>query len=214
MKNYGIIFDLDGTLWDVADVTHMSANEVAEKYGLNYVTKKAVLDSFGLPKEGSAKNFFPDLPLSVSLPYTEEIISSNIDNLFRFGGKLYPDVVGVLKALSENYDLFIVTNSPFRRYAESFIASTKTSAYFKEYYSAGELGLSKSQALKKIVVDFRLEKAVYVGDTQMDFEATAEAGLPFIFANYGFGEAEGAKYVISSMKELPIAVERVFGLKE
>ena len=210
MERQGIIFDLDGTLWDVADVTHMSANQVSKKYGLSPVSKKAVLDSFGLPKEGSAKNFFPDLPLSISLPYTEEIISSNIDNLFEFGGKLYPGVIETLEVLNKDYDLFIVTNSPFRRYAESFIASTKTAGCFKEYYSAGELGLTKAQAIKKVVLHFALQKAVYVGDTETDFISSKEAGVEFVFADYGFGNVADAKFRISALSELPSVIERVF----
>ena len=210
MQKNGVIFDLDGTLWDVADVTHMSANEVALKYGLNYVTKKAVLDSFGLPKEGSAKNFFPDLPLSVSLPYTEEIIASNIDNLFKYGGKLYPDAKTVLQKLKDKYDLFIVTNSPFRRYAESFIVSTETAACFKEYYSAGELGLTKAQAIKKVVLDFSLQNALYVGDTETDYLSSKEAGVDFIYADFGFGKAPDAKFTVSALKELPGVIERIF----
>lgn len=210
MQKYGVIFDLDGTLWDVADVTHMSANEVAEKYGLHSITKKAVLDSFGLPKEGSAKNFFPDLPLRVSVPYTEEIIASNIDNLFKLGGKIYPDAKPVLAKLKDEYDLFIVTNSPFRRYAEAFLVSTGTAAIFKEYCSAGELSLTKAQAIKRIVDDFELKKAVYVGDTETDCLSSAEAGVEFIYANYGFGNVADAEYVISALKELPDVIERVF----
>ena len=31
-------------------------------------------------------------------------------------------------------------------------------------------------------------KAVYVGDTQGDMEASEQAGLPFVWAAYGFGK--------------------------
>lgn len=210
MKKYGVIFDLDGTLWDVAEVTQISANTVAKKYGLNYVTKKAVLDSFGLPKEGSAANFFPDLPLEVSVPYVDEIISLNIDNLFKLGGNLYPGVIDTLNRIKEDCDLFIVTNSPQRRYAESFICSSGTGGLFKEYYSAGELGLSKAQAIKKITVDFALDGAVYVGDTEMDYAASVEAGVEFIYVNYGFGKAPRAKYSIGTLTELPDVIKTVF----
>lgn len=210
MQKHGIIFDLDGTLWDVAETTFLSANEIAAEYGLNKVTMKAVLDSFGLPREGSAKNFFPDLPLCESVPYIDKVISRNIDNLFKSGGKLYSGVVETLETLNRDYDLFIVTNSPQRRYAESFIVSSGTQKLFKDYCSAGELGFTKAQAIKKTVEDNRLSKAVYIGDTETDEISATEAGIEFIYAAYGFGKVNNAEYVIGSIKELPKALEDVF----
>ena len=33
----------------------------------------------------------------------------------------------------------------------------------------------------------KITDAAYVGDTQGDYEAALEAGIPFIWASYGFG---------------------------
>ena len=210
MQKYGVIFDLDGTLWDVTDTTVYSANEIARKYGLPEVSKAAVVNSFGLPKEGSAKNFFPDLPLEKSLPYVDEIISQNIDNLFLRGGYLYPDLADMLEVINRKYALFIVTNSPKKRYAESFIVTSDTAKYFCDYCSAGELGLTKAEAIAKIVSDNKLDAAVYVGDTVMDRISAKEAGIGFIYADYGFGQIEDAEFTISALNELPAALERAF----
>jgi phosphoglycolate phosphatase len=35
-----------------------------------------------------------------------------------------------------------------------------------------------------------ITSVVYIGDTQGDLEAAEKAGIPFIFAAYGFGEPE------------------------
>ena len=43
----------------------------------------------------------------------------------------------------------------------------------------------------------------------MDQEASRQAGIPFVFASYGFGEAEGADAVISSLAELPGIAETI-----
>ena len=210
MQRNGVIFDLDGTLWDVTDVTLSSADEITAKRGLPSVSKAAVLNSFGLTKEGSAANFFPDMPLKESVPLIEEIISRNIDNLFVKGGNLYPDLTAALAELKCDYDLFIVTNSPQRRYAESFIVTSHTEEYFKNCFSAGELGMSKADAIAKIVTDYKLPRAVYVGDTQTDYDSAAEAGIAFIYADYGYGHINGAEFTVSGLKELPAAVKRVF----
>lgn len=42
----------------------------------------------------------------------------------------------------------------------------------------------------KIVKDHHLSSPVYVGDTLGDFNACQAAGVPFIFASYGFGQVE------------------------
>ena len=43
MKKEGILFDLDGTLWEVIDSTFKSANEIVKKYEDEEKTKKVVL---------------------------------------------------------------------------------------------------------------------------------------------------------------------------
>ena len=44
--------------------------------------------------------------------------------------------------------------------------------------------------------------AVYIGDTQGDYEATLEADVPFIFAAYGFGEPAGWEAKIEKILDL------------
>jgi phosphoglycolate phosphatase len=44
---------------------------------------------------------------------------------------------------------------------------------------------------------------VYVGDTMGDYNAATQAGVPFIFADYGFGKVpEGMVATISSISAL------------
>ena len=42
----------------------------------------------------------------------------------------------------------------------------------------------------------------YVGDTQLDYEATQKAGIAFIWASYGFGTPERYDYKIDSFPDL------------
>lgn len=48
----------------------------------------------------------------------------------------------------------------------------------------------------------RLEHVVYVGDTQGDADACREAGIPFILAEYGFGDVPDARRRIRKISEL------------
>ena len=46
------------------------------------------------------------------------------------------------------------------------------------------------------------EKAVYVGDTAGDEQSARDAGIPFIFCAYGFGQAKSPDAIINSFEEL------------
>ena len=81
--------------------------------------------------------------------------------------------------------------------------------YFKDYIAASELKISKADAIKKIINDYQLTKAIYVGDTKKDMEASDLAGIPFIQAKYGFGKDLNTKYYINEIKELPNIVEKL-----
>ena len=48
-----------------------------------------------------------------------------------------------------------------------------------------------------------IDRAVYVGDTQGDYDAAMEAGIPFIHAAYGFGHVPAGTPAIRDIRELP-----------
>ena len=51
---------------------------------------------------------------------------------------------------------------------------------------------------------------IYVGDTETDRVSSKEAGVDFIYADYGFGTVADAQFYISEIGELPGVIERVF----
>ncbi|MBR4910302.1 MAG: HAD family hydrolase [Clostridia bacterium] len=211
MKEYAVIFDLDGTLWDISDTATFTANTVAAKHGLPEISKATVKKAFGQRREGSAVLYFPHLPLKDSLPLIDEIISQTAKDVLSKGGKLYADLIDTLKVLNGDYDLYIISNSPQAEYVKSFIDFSGTADLFKGFYSVGELRLTKGESIAKVVSDNNYTQAVYVGDTELDFAAANEGGVTFVFAGYGFGEVKGAKYRIDSICELPQILMGVFG---
>ena len=48
-----------------------------------------------------------------------------------------------------------------------------------------------------------LQAPIYVGDTAGDQQAARQAGVPFVFAQYGFGQAHQPDHTIGSMADLP-----------
>jgi len=49
----------------------------------------------------------------------------------------------------------------------------------------GNLG---DKTIRALMAKDNLKKAVYIGDTNGDKQAAMDAGIPFIWAKYGFGE--------------------------
>lgn len=205
----GIIFDLDGTLWEVTNTTYNSVNEIAKKHNLDEVKIETIRSVFGCNKEESAKLYFPSLPLEEALKLTDEIAIINIHNLKKYGGNIYEGLESSLKNLKEKYDLFIVSNTDNKEYIEAFLKTSGLNNYFKDYIAASELKISKAEAIKKIIRNHNLSESIYVGDTIKDYEATKLAGIPFIYAKYGFGKDLKTTYCINSITDLPSIVEKV-----
>ena len=209
MRN-GVIFDLDGTLWEVIESTYKSINCIANKYGLKEVSKDTVCKGFGQNKEECAKLFFPDLEFDKSTKLMEEIGVINVEYLENNGGNVYKGEKEVLNKLVDKYDLYIVSNTAEIEYIRAFLKSADAEELFKDYIAASSLNISKANAIKKIIEDNKIESAVYVGDTIIDLEAAKNNRIPFVFAKYGFGKDLNAKYSINDIKELPNILEKVF----
>ena len=50
---------------------------------------------------------------------------------------------------------------------------------------------------------------VFVGDAQSDADAAAEAGVPFVWATYGYGHVPTAQYRIDKPMELVALMEKL-----
>jgi len=206
----GIIFDLDGTLWEVTNITYKSVNEIAQKHNLKEVNIETICSVFGCNKEETAKLYFPYLDLKESLQLINEISIVNIDKLKKYGGNVYEGLEDTLKVLIKKYNLFIVSNADNKEYIEAFLITSGLKEYFTEYLAASELNISKAEAINKIIKDNNLLESVYIGDTRKDLEATKIANIPFIQAKYGFGSNLKTNYYINSIKELPKIIIEIF----
>ena len=67
---------------------------------------------------------------------------------------------------------------------------------------SGRTGLDKGSNIRLIMERNNIQSAVYIGDTEGDEKASRIAGIPFIFASYGFGKALAPDAVISKIVEL------------
>ena len=206
-----IIFDLDGTLWEVIEATYKCANEVAKNHGVDEVTKETVCRVFGFNKKEAAEAYFPAVNLQESLGFMDEISELINVKLTKDGGNVYPGLESALKELNEKYDLYIVSNAADNGYIEAFLISSGLGHYFKDYIAASKLNITKAEAIKKVINDNTINKAVYVGDTIKDKDASALAGIPFVHVKYGFGKDVEAKYSVDTPRELPGMIDSIIG---
>lgn len=202
----GIIFDVDGTLWDSTETVAAAWNQAAEEFGgLNAHLSGVILKKqFGKPMNVIFKELFPSL--SPKDRSRLEILCDEQERIYlkKTPGLFYPDVFDTIKTLSKSWPLFIVSNCQ-AGYIDLVLEAGKLSPFIKGQLCLGETGLSKGKTLRSLMTRFGLESAVYVGDTQGDREACQEAGIPFIWATYGFGalsEASAAECSIHKLNEL------------
>ena len=210
--NKGIIFDLDGTLWDSSNQVVKAFNQALEQMeDIPYqLTTRDMQSVMGKQLDEIADIFFPN----VSKERRTEILAACCANeqsyLSQHGGTLYPHLESVLQLLTQKgYQLFIVSNCQ-AGYIESFYTYHKLNPYFKDYENPGRTGLSKGKNIKLIMERNHLDQAIYVGDTKGDYLATLESGIPFVHARYGFGVVEEAEYNISSIEMLPDLADKIF----
>ncbi|HTH83406.1 MAG TPA: HAD family hydrolase [Mucilaginibacter sp.] len=183
-----IIFDLDGTLWD------SSANVVlawqAAKNQVDYIK-----DDFTQPMIHSITGMTYKAIFETLLPYLDEqqreefktiAGKKELEILYEKGGELYPQLDETLQYLSGKYKLFIVSNCQ-SGYIEVFFKISGLEHHFLGHQCYGTKNKPKADNIKDIVNDHNLSAPVYIGDTMGDYNAATQAGVPFIFANYGFG---------------------------
>ena len=89
-----------------------------------------------------------------------------------------------------------------RGYIEVTIKSGGIEPFIKDHLCFGETRVSKGQTLRILMERNGLKDPVYVGDTQGDADACREAGIPFIYAEYGFGDVPDARMSIRSFPDL------------
>ena len=198
-----IIFDLDGTLWDSSGCVCAIWNRVLNKYediSLT-ITQEIVSKMMGKTMNEIGKTLFPNLTEERRQQIIADFGNEEVNYLSQKGAVLYESLEETLKILSLDYNLYIVSNCQ-DGYVEAFLHAHQLKSYFKDYEMSGRTGLDKGHNIKLIMKRNTIDQAFYVGDTEGDEEASRFAGIPFIYASYGFGKAKYPDMIIHSIKEL------------
>lgn len=206
-KTDGILFDLDGTLWDSRDGVLKAWNEVIcsdPGAARGPLTKEEILPCFGLPMDEIRDRLLSGAEPGARGHVMAKMCAHENEYLKKHGGKLFPGLEETLAFLSGRFPLFIVSNCQ-DGYIEAFLAAHRLGTYFKDTECWGRTHAAKDGSIRILMERNSLKRAVYVGDTAGDERSAKAAGLPFIYAAYGFGKAaspDGTISRVSDLKEL------------
>jgi phosphoglycolate phosphatase len=125
------------------------------------------------------------------------------------GGRLYEGVRETLQSLKDRGVKMSVVSNCQEGYVKAFLDSMDMWDYFVDYEEWGRSGLLKADNIRLVMERNGEDKAIYVGDIQRDSDAAHEAGIPCIYAAYGFGDINDAEGRIDSFDELPARLEEL-----
>ncbi|MBX0356810.1 HAD family hydrolase [Halobacillus sp. Nhm2S1] len=198
-----IIFDLDGTIWDPIDTvltawnSQIKENQQMEKE----LTRTDFEGTMGLQMDEISGKLFPFLAADVRSSLIRDCCAAEQGYIRQHGGDLFHKVEEVLSTLSHHYKLFIVSNCQ-DGYIEAFYEYHNLQQYFLDFENPGRTGLSKGENIKLVMERNHLLSPIYIGDTEGDLNASRYAGIPFVYARYGFGRVSEYDEVIETFNDL------------
>lgn len=200
----GIILDVDGTLWNSTGLVAKAWTRAVQENGCpeRTVTPQMLQALFGRTMDVIAAHLLPDLTvehrsriMDACCVYEHQVLEEDECRI------CYPGVEETIRELSGVLPLFIVSNCQ-KGYIELFLEKTGLAPFIEDIECYGNTGKGKSDNIRLLMERNGLKSPVYVGDTQGDADAAKEAGIPMIFAKYGFGTVDHAEAEISTFPEL------------
>ena len=206
----GLIFDMDGTLWDSSEGVAGAWSEKLRELGHGdiVVTQKDIMGVMGLTMDRIADILFAKIPQQERMQVLDACGEHENDYLRGHGGVLYPDLEKTLIRLKEKYPLFIVSNCQ-SGYIEAFLEYYGFGKYFEDIECYGNNLKNKGDNIALIAERNGIEKAYYIGDIQGDYDATMQAGFDFIHAAYGFGTVDADVPELAKFSDLPELLEKL-----
>ena len=190
MRRYkAVIFDLDGTLLDTLTDLAEGTNYALRINGFPERTLDEIRRFVGNGARKLIERAVPDGQVEAAL----EKVRQDFNVYYKIHCKdhtgPYPGIMEMLQELvQQGYSLGVVSNKP------DFAVQELIPEYFPDIFASisGERqGVAKKpapdlirEAMKNLHADS--SEAVYVGDSEVDLEAAANAGIPCISVAWGF----------------------------
>lgn len=197
------LFDVDGTIWNATQAVAESWKETCRNYHVSsdVITPQRLQKEFGKLLLDIGRSLFPDLPEEQMSALTHQCCVDENEYLRFHGPQAYPGIHELFQTLSKSYPIFIVSNCQ-AGYIEVMLERTGLGPFVKDHLCPGDTGKAKAGNILEIIHKYQLKDPVYIGDTMGDFNATHEAGIPFVYASYGFGDVPHPDYTIKKPLDL------------
>lgn len=203
MRPDALIFDLDGVLWDTCGTCADAWNRVLARLGIvrKPVVAADVRAVSGMPHLDGIRRAFPDLSEENVVRVAEATAEEDNLAVGTHGGVLYAGVREHVPLLSARLPLMIVSNCQ-RGYIETFLAWSGLGPHFVDRECWGNTGRMKPDNLAAVIRRNRLDRPLFIGDTEGDRAAAEANGVPFVHATYGFGTVARSDHRIDRFEDL------------
>lgn len=205
MKYDGIILDVDGTIWNTTPLTAAAWNRAIAFCNASVAPVSDVIlqTQFGKTMDVIATNLFGDKVTGCKRDellkkcYEEEhrALQENTRNI------MYDGVFDTVAELSKQVGMYVVSNCQ-KGYIELMLGKTKMTDFISDIECYGNTGCGKASNISLLVKRNGIKKPLYVGDTQGDCDECKKAGVPFVWAMYGFGKNVSGEMKIHSFSEI------------
>lgn len=215
----GIIFDMDGTVWDSAENVAKSWTVKVHEAGFTdkTISRDDIKNVMGKTMDVIADILFPFAEKGTERDKLRYACQEyEIEYLREHGGHLYDGITDTWRRLKDmGYHNYIVSNCQ-AGYIECFLEHYKIPygndrELIEDIECYGNNLLQKDENIRLLAQRNKLDDACYVGDIQGDYDATVKAGYKFIHARYGFGRVDADVAYIESFPELTEVVPKVIG---
>jgi phosphoglycolate phosphatase len=186
-----IIYDLDGTLIDSAEMVGRILNELRNELHLPLLERENFFPWISLGGEGLIK-YALELEFQVDILHYLQVFRSRYYEIPTPLNTVYDGVFDCLEYLRSNqYGMAICTNKP-RALAEKVLKETGLKLYFDFMCAGGDLPTKKpSKKNVQVCLDYfgvSPQKALFIGDSSVDQEIAKAVDMPFLFYLHGYDD--------------------------
>jgi phosphoglycolate phosphatase len=193
---------MDGTLWDAVDTYTASWNLVFNELGIDIIVKREELAKMvGLEGRKVIGTIMPDFDDEKRHEIYALVNEKRKQILPGHGGILYDGVKEGLQQLAEKYQLFILSNCA-KGIIRLFIDWAGIDEHITDEIAHGINFMPKQHNIKLLMDKHHLKNPVYIGDTAGDGFESRQAGIPFVFVSYGFGNTDDYDLKFDDFKSL------------